>query len=72
MDSDVLVDSLGTGETFDILVRGLIPGGLILIMGGLEGSSNIIPLGSTEEVEADKYTFKGFNMFSWFQSVPPE
>lgn len=35
MQSDILIDSLGTGETFDALLRGLIPGGLIVIIGGL-------------------------------------
>jgi len=63
---------LGKGEVFDILVRGLVPGGLILLIGGLEGLSDIVKLGSTDKVEADKYTFQGWNCSAWFQSLSPE
>lgn len=44
----------------------------MLIMGGLDGESNIIPLGTTEAVEADKYTFQGFTLMDWFQTVSYE
>ena len=71
LGSDCLVDSLGTGDVYDILVHSLSPGGLVLGIGGLECES-LNDIGSQEKVEAQNITIQSWNVMQWINGKSPE
>ena len=64
-----MIDSLGTGPVIDVLFRGLIPGGLIIIVDHLSGNSPIVKLGTDDRVEVDKYTFQAWSSYVWMKKM---
>ena len=68
---DTLIDCLGSGEVLDKLVKGLPPGGLVIIISNLEGGKPIIDMSKPQKVQVDKYVFQPWTLYQWFKNVTP-
>lgn len=70
--ADTLIDSLGSGDVLDKLMKGLPTGGLVIIISVLDGGKPIVDMNSTQKVKTDKYTLQPWTLFNWFKSITPE
>lgn len=70
VNASCMIDSLGSGEVFNTLVKGLPPGGLVILIGGLDGIPEI-DFSKPGKVEVDKYTFQGFALINWIMALTP-
>jgi len=69
---DTLIDSLGSGDVQDKLIKGLPPGGLIFVISVLDGGKPIIDMSNQDKVEAGGYSFQAWTLFNWFKNVTGE
>lgn len=69
---DTLIDSLGSGEVLDKLIKGLPPGGLCYVISSLEGGKPIIDLSKPTRVEAGNISIASWTLYNWFKNINGE
>ena len=64
-----MIDSLGSGDVLDKLIKGLPPKGVVYVISILEGGKPIVDLGKPQKIESGGYTIISWTLFNWFQNL---
>ena len=67
--ADCLIDSLGSGDVLNALIKGLPAGGLVLVIGMLNGSKAIVDFSKPGKVQFDKWVLQSWSLPNWFGKI---
>ena len=66
---DTLIDSLGSGDVLDKLIKGLPAKGLVFVISNLEGGKPIVDISKPQKIEVAGCTVVSWTLFGWFKNI---